>query len=367
LSLQDHDAFARLEREFRTNGPEATFDLLIRRAREEKDYRVLFGALRMQARHRLGLPPIETEPDDQLAGKERIAYQAALEQAARETGELALANGDIAGAWPYYKALGETAPIAAALENASGGDNPDRLIEIAFQEGVNVRRGFALILEHRGICSALTWLPAVRDLGVRQHCLRLLVRSLYRELAASLKETIAAAEGGPPGTDRVAELIAGRDWLFEGTSYYVDSTHLTALLRFIPEAEDAETLRMAAEMADYGQHLNPMYHFRGDPPFEDPYADLSVYLHALLGENVETAIEHFRRNVAPGNTAAEVLVDLLVKLGRFGEAIDVALEFLRDSPSVLRVCQMAGDFATLLRLAREREDPLGFVAGLIQL
>jgi hypothetical protein len=390
----DKNEFDLLEQTLRSDGPEAVFDRLIRRAREEKDSRVLFGARMMQVRHRLGLPLIETEPVGDLGGVERPAYETAFREAAREAGELLLAAGEIIGAWPYFKAIGEPAPVAAAIENVSPdnvnpdnvnpdnvnqGEKLDRVIEIAFQEGVNPRKGFELILEHRGICSAITWFGYNRDFGSRQLCLRLLVRTLYSQVASALKETIASAEGAAPETDRVAELIAGRAWLFEGTSSYTDSTHLTSVLRFTPELEDAGTLRMALELAEYGLCLDPMFHFRGDPPFENTYHDHAMYLRALLGQDVETAIAHFRQKAGPpaamgGDTAAaEVFIDLLVQLKRYAEAIQASVEYLPDAnstplscPSALQLCQMAGDYARLRSLARQSEDLLGFVAGVIQ-
>src|SRR2546425_10543667 len=129
----DHDAFESLEQAFRSSGPEAVFDLLVGRALEEKNYRVLFGARLMQARFRLGLPPIETEPVLTLTGEQQPVYDRALREAARETGELFLACGDIVSAWPYFKAIDERAPVAAAIEKVSGGEYVDRVIEIAFQ------------------------------------------------------------------------------------------------------------------------------------------------------------------------------------------------------------------------------------------
>jgi hypothetical protein len=253
------------------------------------------------------------------------------------------------------------------------------VIEIAFHEGVNPRKGFELILEHHGICSAITLFGSNRDYATRQHCLRLLVRTLYGQLTAALKETVAAVEGAAANDASLAELIAGRPWLFEGTSSYVDSTHLTTLLRFTPELEDAEGLRMAAEMADYGRCLAPMFHFRGDPPFEDTYADHAVYLRALLGEGVDGAIGHFKIKVietvaAPiDTTPAEVLIELLVRLGRYAEAIQASLEFFPNSsatplscPSGIQLCQMAGDYRQLRELALERGDLLAFAAAVIQ-
>lgn len=373
--------FELLEQTFRTNGPEAVIDLVIAKAREQKNYRELFAARLMQVRHRLGLPLIETEP---VSGTE---YEKALREAARETGELFLADGDIVAAWPYFRAIGEPAAVAAAIENIDGGGAEpgeaqpqlDRIIEIAFQESVNPRKGFELILQHHGICRAITWFGSIRDFAPRQECLRVLVRALYQELARALQETIASSEGARPATDNVAELIEGRAWLFEGGSYYVDSTHVTSVLQSAPEIEDAPTLRMAVEIADYGRQLDPMYHFRGDPPFEDPYADHAVYLRALLGEEVDAAIAHFRQKAtdqaaAGGDPApAEVLIVLLVRLGRHAEAIRTSLEFFPGSqaapascPSVLQLCQMAGDYETLRTLAKERDDRLSFVAAVVQ-
>ena len=380
----DKNQFELLEQTLRSDGPEAVFDRLIRGAREEKDARMLFGARMMQVRHRLGLPLIETEPVLDLESTQRSAYETALREAAREAGELRLAGGDIIGAWPYFKAIGETAPVAAAIENlniedATKRENVERVIELAFQEGVNPRKGFELLLEHRGICSAITWFGYNRDYGSRQACLLLLVRTLHRQVASALKETIASAEGAAPQTDSIAELIAGRAWLFEGMSSYTDSTHLTSVLRFTPELEDAGTLRMALELAEYGLCLDPMFHFRGDPPFEDTYLDHAMYLKALLGQDIEAAIAHFRKKAEPpaampGDTAAaEVLIDLLVQLKRYAEAIEVSVAYLPDDnntplscPSALQLCQMAGDYATLRSLARRSEDVLGFVAGVIQ-
>jgi hypothetical protein len=376
--MEQEGKFGALEEAFRSDGPVAAFQCLIRTALEAKDYRMLFGARLMQARHALGLPLIETEPTINLAGEQLTFYENALKKAAREAGDLFLANGDIVSAWTYFKALGEPTPVATAIEQVTGGEQIERVIEIAFHEGVNRRKGFELILEHQGICRAITLFGSNRDYPSRQAGLRLLVRSLYLQLMAGLKETIASVEGSANGDASLAELIADRPWLFEGNSSYVDSTHLTALLRFTPELEDAESLRMAVEMADYGRCLAPMFHFRGDPPFEDTYADHAIYLRALLGEEVDSAITHFRKKVtetvaAPMDTTpGEVLIELLVRLGRYAEAIQASREFFPKSSamplscaSAIQLCQMAGDYRQLRELAQERGDLLAFTAAVI--
>jgi len=360
------DEFSQIEEMLRSGGAEAVFELLMRRAREEGNYRVLFDTGILRVRHCLGLPLIETEAVPELTPEQRPIYEAAFRDAARAAGEMCLSQGDIASAWPYFKAIGEHAPVAAAIQNVAGGEDLDRVIEIAFQEGVHPRKGFELILEHRGVCSAITWFGANRDPRSRQECLRLLVRTLYREIAFAIQRAIASVEGAEPATESLAELMVGRDWLFEGMSTYTDATHLTSILRYAPELEDEASLRMALEMAEYGRRLDPMYHFRGDPPFQDTYRDSAVYLKALLGEEVEAGIAHFRAKISGPEDAiaAEVLIHLLSRLKRYSEAIPVSMECLPDA--TLQLCQAAGDFAALRDRAREREDMVGFAAGIIQ-
>lgn len=367
--------FDSLEQASLCNGPESVFALLVAAARREKNYQMLFGARVMEVRQRLGLPLIDTDPEPKLTADQRPIYQAALAEAARETGSFLLDAGDICGAWPYFKAIGDPGPIAAAVENVEEEENLDRIIEIAYREGVHRQKGFELILKHHGICSAITWFESNPDPESRQLCLALLVRTLHRDVVSALRETIATTEASAPPDDNIDKLIAGRSWLFEGTSSYVDSTHLTAVVRFSPELEDPEVLKLAKELADYGQHLNPMFHFRGDPPFESTYLDHSVYLRALLNEEVDAAIAHFTQKVVDGGDImhCEALVDLLCRLGRYRDAVQASLDYLpgpsnpmRNCPPVLQLCQMAGDYTRLRNLARESDDLLGFAAGVLQ-
>src|SRR5204862_139202 len=142
--------------------------------------------------------------------------------------------------------------------------------------------------------------------------------------------------------------------------------HLAAILKFTPELEDVESLRMAIEMADYGRQLAPMFHFREDPPFENTYDDYAIYLRALLGEDVDRAIEHFSSKVGDFSSPlrdtapAEVLIELLTRLGRYDEAIQASLQSLRgvDSrglscPSAIQLCQIAGNYSQLRDIARQ--------------
>jgi hypothetical protein len=109
------------------------------------------------------------------------------------------------------------------------------------------------------------------------------------------------------------------------------------------------------------------------------YLDHGIYLRALLGEGVEEAIRHFRNKLtegdpsATGSEPAQVLVRLLARLERYAEAIEVSLEHLHQldptqlaCPSILQLCQLAGDYTQLMKLAREQGDLLSFAAGMLQ-
>src|SRR5262249_41477460 len=381
------------EQALRAGGPEAGFELLAQKFREEKNYPRLFETRLMKKRHELGLPLIQVNSFDELAADKRRPYEEAFLAAAPEVGHLFLADGDIPRAWSYFRAVGEPAPVAAALEKLAPEQANDGVIEVAFHERVHPRKGFEMVLAAYGISRAISnfgQYPAGKD---RQECLRLLVRTLYRELVENLKRTIAQREGealetesvsaliagadqphplrsaDAPEAERVSALIAGRDWLFEDNAYYVDTSHVVSILRFSLDLTDRETLILARELADYGRQLAPLFQYKGQPPFEDVYVDHGVYLRALLGEDVDLAIAHFRQKVAAGDPneagtgPAQVLVGLLARLGRYREAIETSLEHLRDAdlnqlacPSVMPLCQLARDYDPLVGPPSEPED-----------
>jgi len=369
------EAFARLEEALRSEGPQAALDLVADEFRSQKNYPKAMEARLMKKRRELGLPLIQAEVPDGLPEPVRRAYEEAFVEAARETGTLFLNDGDIVRAWPYFRALGEPGPVAAAIERLAPAEDQDAILEIAYLERVNPRKGFELILADHGLCRAITFFDQYPGREGKQESRRLLVRTLHRELVESLKHAIARAEGQAPETESVGELIEGREWLFGEHCYYVDTSHLVAVLRFSLESEDIETLWLAVELAEYGRRLHPMFHFPGQPPFENVYEDSGIYLRALAGEDVTPAKDHFQRKIDGDDTeaaqaAAQALVALLARRGLYAEAIQVSLAHLGEAPagqlacpSVFELCQASGDHARLMELARERGDLLSFVAG----
>ena len=354
--------------------PDAAFDLLAAKFLAEKQYARLFETRLMHRRRQLGLPLIYNGGLGDIPAAQRPAYEEAFINAAREAGGLFLADGDIPRAWSYFRAIGEPAPVAEAIGRAEAdndsGDNTQALIEIAFHEGVHPVKGFALVLAHFGTCRAITYFQQFPRGPGRAESLHLLVRTLHGELVESLRRTIMQNEGEAPPGARARELIAGRDWLFGEFSYYVDTSHVLAVLGFSLELEDREVLDLALDLAEYGQRLSTQFQYRGEPPFEG-YQDYILYLGALLGQNVDAAVAHFLQKAAASEPRdgppAQAAIGLLLKLGRYPEAIAASLEYMGDAdPALFQMCQTAGDFEQLGRLARERDDLLAFTAAAVQ-
>jgi hypothetical protein len=367
-------------------GPTAALDHLIDHLGETGEYRELLDALLLKARLQLNLPLIYSGSLSDLPEPARTRYEEKYIEAIRLVGSKYLDAGDIPAAWAYYRALGETSPVSQAILDYRPSENDERLgaiIEVAFNNGVNPRRGFDLILEHYGTCpaiSAFEQLPP-QDGTVRSACAERLVGRLHNDLVANLRSDIAnRGQLLPPEGATIGELIRGREWLFSDDAYHIDISHLAAVVRFSVLVNDPEVIALAVDLTEYGRRLSPRLLFEGAPPFEQVFADHGVYLGAMIGRDVEHAIVCFQSKIAAEgkgdgepSPAAQALVNLLVRLGRTGQALNVACAHLAgfpDSalccPTVARLCERAGELDRLVTLARDHGDLVHFAAALIQ-
>jgi hypothetical protein len=367
-------AFDALGPMLESGDPASSLDYLIRQFREAKDYHLLFEAKLMKKRLELGLPLIQAPNLGTLPRDVQAKYQQFLIEAAQETGELFLASGDIPKAWPYLRATGDVQRIAAAIEKIEPGESVEAIIEIAFMQGVHPAKGLELVIEKFGLCRALTYFGGNGGEKDREQCINVLARSIYSELVASLDNAIEEREGHKTGLTSITELIKGRDWLFGEFSSYIDPSHVVSLLQYSPEVTDAETLRQFHDLCEYGKRLSANFQFPGRPPFENPFVDYDHFVQALLRVDVDEHIAHFRRKVAEtetaGNWPAQILVNLLVRVDRYREALELSLEYLPGAhaseiacPTAQQLCELAGDFDRLAELARERGDVLTYVAA----
>jgi hypothetical protein len=371
-SLTATDLFESLDEVLESGSPGEAFDFLIREFTASGQYGLLFEARLMKKRHELGLPLVQTDSVDDNA------YQSFMADAARDTGRLFLAAGNIVRAWPYFRAIGEPAAVAEAIGQIEPGEGLEEIIGIAFQEGVHPLKGLELILAQHGMCRAITAFGMQAVTKDRDKCIALLATSLHAEIVERIGRAIEAREGVLPLTRQLPELMADRDWLFGEWDYYVDTSHLLSIVPYCVEATDRETLAVFHELCEYGKRLSPRFHTAGNPPFENQYEAYDRYTLALLGEDVEAQVDYFRRQAVEcdpeiaGDAPGRILVKLLMALNRPEEALEMLLQHVFEDapygvpvPSALQLCYRAKEFGKMADLARERGDALSYAAGRI--
>jgi hypothetical protein len=227
------------------------------------------------------------------------------------------------------------------------------------------------------MCRALTAFGMHAVAKDREKCIELLTKELHAEVVDRIGRTIEAREGTRPSTKDLVELMGDRDWLFGEYDYYVDTSHLVSLVPYCLDVSDAETLQRMHELCEYGKRLAPGFQSRGQAPFENIYGDYGMYCRGVLGMDVDGCVVHFRKIAEEsdpemvGTVPQQFLVNLLVRLERFREALEASLQYLRDErelvcPTALQLCRMAGDYTRLKELAEERGDLLSYVAGSIE-
>lgn len=364
------------------NGLKAATARLAQHLKSTEHYHELFDLRLLEARLDLGLPAILTKGLDDLEDPLRTQMEDRYLEACREVGYLLLADGRVREAWMYLRPVGDRSGVAAALEKLTpADDNTEQIIEVALYEGVHPRLGFELVLKNYGLCNAITTYDAQmqqRSRSERAEVASLLVRQIHGDLLRSLREYLEKKQGKPPQETTIAALVADRDWLFDDNEYHIDTSHLAAVVRFALVVDDPETLRLAADLTEYGRRLSAMFQYPGQEPFVDTYPAHALFFRALLGEQVDEALDFFRGRaeaLADGDQGAwpaEVYVALLSRLGRLDEAFEAAAHFLAGArtsgfaPSLLELAQRSGNYERLSEISRERGDLLGFMMSLAE-
>ncbi len=384
--LASDPAFDALERTLRNSGPSGAIEQLIEHLDQTGDYRSLLDALLLKARHDLNLPLIQAGGLSNLAEPVRTQFEDRYVEAIRLVGSKFLAAGEIPTAWAYFRVIAEPEPVKAALDEYKPDQDAEKLgqvIDVAFNQGANPRRGFELILDHYGTCSAITALEQLPpgDAAIQTACIERLIRHLHAQLAFSIRADLTQRGPEMPGeAASIAELIADRDWLFAEEAYHTDISHLSATVRYSILVSDPATLALAVDLTEYGRRLSSRLQYEGLAPFEHTFEDHCVFLRALLGTDVDAAISHFRKKVEAvadddleSSMPAQVLVNLLVRLGKLDEAIDLAAERLAHlpeqaltCPGLAQLCQQRGRMDRLAEVARRRGDLVHFLTARLQ-
>ena len=383
MAMQD-SAFDAIGSELRRGGSALALDTLVDILRREGQYHDFFEARLMQCRDRAGLPISRDLDTDGLEDSQQIALEASYLEACRETGALFIAAGQIREAWMYWKTSGDGAKMREAFGQLDVDENNiDAVIETAIYEGVEIEFGFRQLLLHYGTCNAITTFESVmrsRNLSEQRRVAEILVRHLHAELLknllASLDEEISTTDD--PST-ALSRLVENRGEMFGQYTVHVDASHLSSVVRFARVVNERAVLTLALDLTQYGCQLHENFQFPDESPFEETYRSHRLLFAAQMGQNVDEAIRFFKEQAektevaTEGTLPAEVYVMLLARLGRHREAIDCYVALLPGevqttgiAPSLLDLARDSGDYSQLLKVARKRDDLLGFTVGEIE-
>jgi hypothetical protein len=394
----DPAAYDRLQATLASRGPAAAVDELIEELRKAEDNQGLFYALLMKKRVELGVSPFPTGAATELPAHTHEAYEEGIREAGRHVGNLLLQRKEYAKAWPFFRLLGEPEPVRAALEAYTPGPEDDvySIIEITWQNGLLPTKGFDLVLDRHGICSAITMVSG-SDLStnpdLRNYCVTQLAKSLHAQLTERLRNDLTARGVTVPPNATLPQLVemgagggargepAGGSPqqvdIFAEDMYHIDTSHLSSVVQMATNLPPGEGVNYARELCTYGRKLAPNLQGRNDAPFDENYDDYLPYLNVIAGEKVDEGLKRFEEKAAReaelGATfAAQVYVNLLLKANRPAEALAAAKRFLLAEdernlicPGVNELAQRAGDTQAMAEAAKARHDPVNFLASLI--
>jgi hypothetical protein len=376
-------AFDQLQATLTQRGPDAALDEAANLLRQQKKYHELFEVLKMRLRRNLGLPLLASDAADSLSDEQRTRLEDGLIGACREIGAALLKEGQIREGWMYLRPVGDKAEAAKLLAQIQDSEeNFEDLIDVCLHEGIDIGRGYGLVLNRFGTCNAITTYDsslARRTRSEQAPAAHLLLAQVHEDLVASVRADITRQEGKQPAEKTLKELVHDRDWLFQDNSYHLDTTHLAATVRIARNLTDEADLRLALDLTEYGRRLSQQFQYQGDEPFAEMYPANALYFQALLGQNIDEAIAYFKNKAElldpqyHGHAAIEAYIDLLSRLGRHDEALAAAMKFglgsiqpLGSAPALVELAKRSGNFTAVLSHCRDKQDLLGFAAALAQ-
>jgi hypothetical protein len=267
----DHTVFDRVRAELESAGPIAAVDGLITDLRHKCDYSNLFYAILLKKRVELGVNPFPTGPSSDLPPHTHEPYEQAIREAGREVGHALIASRQFGQAWSFFRMLGEPEPMRIALEQYTPGPEEDvyPVIEIAWQGGVLPKKGFDLVLDRHGVCSAITMVSSSDITGnadLRDYCVGRLIRALHSQLSERLRGDLEARGATVSPQATLTQMVEEHPELFAEDSYHIDTSHLSSVVQMSTHLPTGPDNALARELCAYGRKLSPGLQGRNDPP-----------------------------------------------------------------------------------------------------
>ncbi|WP_020473206.1 hypothetical protein [Zavarzinella formosa] len=375
------EQYDRLRDLAKTKGAKAAVEQLGNDLEELGDVDALFYSMLMKKRVELGVSPFPSGPSSDLPKEAHEEYENTIREAGRAVGTKLLQKHDVRRAFFYFNMLGETGPVKEYLDSYVPADADDiqGVIEVALYQGVHPKKGFELVVERYGVCNAITTYGGQdfsRNPEGKQFAIQSLVRTLHAQLLERLKADLEARGTPLTGSETIAYIVKEHPELMADGGYHIDTSHLSSIAQYSLELDACPERKQAIELCQYGEHLGEGLRYPSDPPFENSYADYRILLQVLEGIDAIAGLKHFEDKIAPGlaegNTfPTEVYVNLLIRLGRKEEALELAKKHLGaerrqlSCPGVYELCFQAKDYAGLAEAARNRGDSVAFLASVI--
>ncbi len=297
----------------------------------------LFELRKIQLRYRLGLPVEIWRPIDDLPREQGQALENGLLEICREIGARWMRRGDVATGWSYLEPVGDKALVRELLDDVPVTDeNVEAIIHICVSAGIDPLRGFRLVLERYGTCTAITTCEtqlATAVIETRRGPLGLLVEHVYQELLTNIRRSLGKETSVDAESGELRDAFGNHPELTGGLGHQIDTTHLASTVKYSKILDDPRLIDLAIELAEYGLSLHKDFQYRGTIPFEDTYRDTLQFLRALRGTDVEAALQRLETIARAADDIrlldpAAWYVYLLDRLGRGEQAIAAWLELL---------------------------------------
>ena len=260
-------------------------------------------------------------------------------------------------------------------------ENVDDMIDISVGQQVAPAWGFRLILDQFGTCNAITAYESHLShgsLAERRETAAMLVVHLHQELSENVRRHLAEQGVEVAPDTSLGDWVDQYEGLFDGGSHHIDTTHLASVVRIARIVEDSETLKLAIDLCRYGERLDEDFQIGDESPFENLYTDTRIFIGAMVGVDVASAVALFERKAREsdpqqqGTAAIEWYIYLLDQAGMSQRAFEECVELLEGqsstlgiAPTLFELCHRTGNFEQAAKHFRQNEDLLSYSIALL--